>query len=111
MPIHRKILKKLHIAKQELVKYIDEIIYLLAKYQHASKISKKELGGDPHMAMMTEMFKSGHFEYLDNISLIKENVEKVELLLQKQVVDEEQRTKVHSVQRKMKRLIFGRNLL
>jgi hypothetical protein len=33
------------------------------------------------MAMMKEMFKSGHFEYLDNISVIKEDVEKVELLL------------------------------
>ena len=111
MPLHRKVLTKLNTAKQELVKNIDEIIYLLAKYQYASRISKRDLGGDPHMAMMTEMFKSGHFEYLDNISLIQENVGKVELLLQKQVVTDEQRTNVHALQKKMKRLIFRKNFL
>ncbi|MDR0369083.1 MAG: hypothetical protein LBH96_00680 [Candidatus Peribacteria bacterium] len=58
LPFHRNILKKLHSAKQELVKNIDEIIYLLAKHQYESHISKRELGGDPHMAMMKEMFKS-----------------------------------------------------
>jgi hypothetical protein len=74
IPLHRRILKKLDLAKQSLVKQIDEIIYLLTKTQFDAHISKKDLGGDPCMAMMREMFKSGHFEYLDNIALIKENV-------------------------------------
>lgn len=111
MPIHRNILKKLDTAKQELVKQIDEIIYLLAKYQYESHISKRELGGDPHMAMMKEMFKSGHFEYLDNIAIIKENVGKVELLLQKQVVEPQQREQVTTLQKKMKKLIFRKKFL
>lgn len=110
-PLHRKILKKLHLAKQELVKNIDEIIYLLAKDQYASHISKRELWGDPHMAMMKEMFKSWHFEYLDNIEIIKTNVGKVELLLQKQVVSNEQRNKVDIIQKEMKKLIFWKNIL
>jgi hypothetical protein len=111
IPLHRKILKKLEIAKQELVKQIDKIIYLLTKTQYASKISKKELGGDPCMALMREMFKSGHFEYLDNIPIIKENVGKVELLLQKQVATPQQRNQVHHLQKKMKRLILRKKIL
>jgi len=111
IPLHRKIIKKLEIAKQELVKNIDEIIYFLTKSQYESKISKKELGGDPCMALMREMFKSGHFEYLDNIAIIKENVGKVELLLQKQVATPQQRNQVHRLQKKMKRLIFRKKTL
>ena len=111
IPIHRTILKKLNRAKQELVKQIDEIIYLLTKAQYESHISKKELGGDPCMAMMKEMFKSGHFEYLDNIAIIKENVGKVELLLNKQVVTEEQRNIVHIYQKKMNRLILRKKII
>jgi hypothetical protein len=63
------------------------------------------------MAMMKEMFKSWHFEYLDNIAIIKENVGKVEILLQKQVVSPQQRDQVHTLQKKMKKLIFRKNLL
>lgn len=58
IPLHRYLLKKLHLAKRLLVKQVDEIIYLLAKAQYSSGISERELGGDPHMAMMKEMFKS-----------------------------------------------------
>jgi hypothetical protein len=106
IPLHRHLLTKLERVKQELVKQIDEIIYLLAKVQYDAHISRKEFGGDPHMAMMKEMFKSGHFEYLDNIPLIRENVEKVELLLKKQVVTAEQWDTVNGFQKKMKRLMF-----
>jgi hypothetical protein len=63
------------------------------------------------MALMKEMFKSGHFEYLDNIAIIKENVGKVELLLQKQVATPAQRDTVYRLQKKLKRLIFRKNLL
>ncbi|MDR2416394.1 MAG: hypothetical protein LBD75_07550 [Candidatus Peribacteria bacterium] len=63
------------------------------------------------MAMMKEMFKSGHFEYLDNISVIKTNVEKVELLLRKQVVSPEQWNVVATFQKKMKKLIFRKNFV
>jgi hypothetical protein len=110
--LHRKLLKKHNQTKKLLVKQIDEIIYLLARVQYVAPISKKELGGDPHMAMMKEMFKTGHFEYLDNIALIKENVGKVELLLQRQVARPDQREQVHLSQKKLKRLqilnkIFG----
>ncbi|MDR0649994.1 MAG: hypothetical protein LBG59_00885 [Candidatus Peribacteria bacterium] len=94
-----------------LVQQIDEVIYLLTKAQYESHISKKDIGGDPCMAMMKEMFKSGHFEYLDNIALIKENVGKVELLLQKQVASPEQRKNITYLQKKMKKLIFQKNLI
>ncbi|MDR2190779.1 MAG: hypothetical protein LBP53_06485 [Candidatus Peribacteria bacterium] len=106
IPLHRKLLKRLQLTKQTLVQTVDEVIYLLAKAQYESKISKKDLGGDPHMAMMKEMFKSGHFEYLNNIALIQENVKKVELLLQKQVVSPELRSHIVLLQKKMKRLLF-----
>jgi dihydroxyacid dehydratase/phosphogluconate dehydratase len=105
------LLKNLHITKQKLVQQIDEVIYLLTKTQYESHISKKDLGGDPCMAMMKEMFKSGHFEYLDNIALIKENVGKVELLLQKQVATPEKRDEITHLQKKMKKLMFRRNLV
>jgi hypothetical protein len=111
LPLHRKILRNLENAKKRLVKQIDEIIYSLAKTQYESHISRKELGGDPHMAMMKEMFKSGSFEYLNNISIIKENVGKVELLLRKQVATPEQWEEVDACQKKMKRLIFWKNFI
>jgi hypothetical protein len=111
IPLHRTLLKRLHIAKQKLVHQIDEVIYLLTKTQYDSHISKKDLGGDPCMAMMKEMFKSGHFEYLDNISLIQDNVAKVELLLQKQVVSPEKRNEITYLQKKMKKLMFRENLI
>jgi len=63
------------------------------------------------MALMREMFKSGHFEYLDNIPIIKENVGKVELLLQQQVATPQQRNQVHRLQKKMKRLILRKKIL
>ncbi|MDR3169730.1 MAG: hypothetical protein LBU27_08600 [Candidatus Peribacteria bacterium] len=96
----------MEVAKKGLVQQIDEIIYSLAKTQYAAHISKKALGGDPHLAMMKEMFKSGNFEYLQNISLIKENVGKVELLLRRPVATPEQRAAVATSQKKMKKLIF-----
>jgi hypothetical protein len=74
LPLHRKLLKKLTTTKHLLVQRIDEIIYLLTKAQYESHISKKDLGGDPCMALMKEMFQSGNFEYLDNIAIIRENI-------------------------------------
>jgi hypothetical protein len=78
--------------------------------QYDSRISERDLGGDPHMAMMKEMFKSGHFEYLDNIPLIRENVEKVELLLGKQVVVPEQWEQIYKSKKRIKKLILRSNI-
>ena len=110
IPCHRALCKKIHTAKQELVQQIDEMIYLLAKAQYESAISRQALGGDPHMAMMGEMFRSWHFEYLDNISVIRTNIEKVELLLRKQIVSYEQWDLVTKYQKKLKRLYFRKKI-
>ncbi|MDD2537590.1 MAG: hypothetical protein PHU61_03830 [Candidatus Absconditabacteria bacterium] len=113
LPLHRKILRSLKKAEQDLVQLVDKIIYLLSKAQYQSNISKRDLGGDPCMALMKEIFRSGNFNYLDNIPRIKEDVAKVELLLQTQVGTEEERAQIAKLQKKMKKLIrwkkfFGR---
>lgn len=105
LPLHRKLLNHLEQTKKGLVQQIDEIIYALAKTQYAAHISRKVLGGDPHMALMKELFKSGSFEYFNTISIIKENLGKVELLLGKPVSTPEQRAAVETYQKKMKKLI------
>ena len=102
LPLHRWILRKINKSKQDLVKEVDEVIYLLAKSQYESHISKQQLGGDPHFAMMKEMFKSGSFEYLDNVDAIKNLVGKIQQLINVQIVTDEQRTRVAKIQKKMK---------
>jgi hypothetical protein len=111
IPLHRKLLKKLRRLQETFVHQIDEIIYLLAKTQYASQISERDLGGDPHMAMMKEMFKSGHFEYLDNLAVIQANVEKVELLLQATVVSPEKWKEIHQLAGKLHRYLFRKKVI
>lgn len=105
--MHRRILRSLTKIKQSLVKEVDEVIYLLAKAQYQSKISKQVLGGDPHFAMMQEMFKSGNFEYLENIEVIRTLISKIQQLINIPVVADTQRARVGEYQKKLKR----RNIL
>ncbi len=43
LPLHRLILRSINKSKQGLVKEVDEVVYLLAKAQYESNISKQEL--------------------------------------------------------------------
>ncbi|GHW02918.1 hypothetical protein AGMMS50249_7040 [candidate division SR1 bacterium] len=106
IPLHRLILRKIQSSKADLVKEIDEVIFLLAKAQIDSKISKDQLGGDPHFAMMNEMFATEHFEYLNNIDRIKSFVTKIQVILGTTIATDDQRKRVSKIQRKMKILIF-----
>lgn len=89
LPLHRYSLRKVTEAKKKLTNSVDEVIYLLSKAQYS--LSEKEiLQYDPCFALMKTMFWSGHFEYIDNLDTIKENVKKVELLLHQRVISDEQ---------------------
>ena len=51
---------------------------------------------------MKTMFGSGHFEYVDNLDTIKENVKKVELLLKQRVISDEEWKKIDSQKSSLK---------
>jgi len=80
LPLHRIILKKVVKAKKNLIDSVDRVIFLLSKAQY-SLSEDQILKFDPCFALMKTMFGSGHFEYIDNLDTIKENVKKVESLL------------------------------
>ena len=61
---------------------------------------------DPCFALMKTMFGSGNFEYVDNIDTIKENVKKVEALLKKRVISDEERGKIDSQRNSLKFHLF-----
>lgn len=43
IPLHRCMIKNFTKLQQELVKHIDEILYLVAKYQYQFRLDKKAL--------------------------------------------------------------------
>jgi hypothetical protein len=101
LPLHRLSLKKKKKSEQDLVNSIDRVIYLLSKAQY-SLSEEEELKYDPCFALMKTMFGSGHFEYIDNLDTIKENVKKVELLLKQRVISDEEWKKIDSQKSSLK---------
>jgi hypothetical protein len=57
---------------------------------------------------MKTMFGSGHFEYVDNIDTIKENVKKVEILLKQRVISDEERKRIDKQRSRLKFHLFWR---
>ena len=95
LPLHLYSLKKVLQSKQNLTNSVDEVIYLLSKAQY-SLSETQPLKYDPCFALMKTMFWSWHFEYIDNLDTIKENVKKVEILLKQRVISDEQWDKINS---------------
>lgn len=105
LPLHRLSLKNVIKAKKNLIDSVDKVIYLLSKAQY-SLAEHQELKYDPCFALMKTMFGSGNFEYVDNIDTIKENVKKVEALLKKRVISDEERGKIDSQRNSLKFHLF-----
>ncbi len=105
LPLHRYSLRKVKEAKQTLTSLVDEVIYLLSKAQY-SLLEKETLQYDPCFALMKTMFWSGHFEYIDNLDTIKENVRKVEVLLHQKVISDDQRGKINKGKNSLKTHTF-----
>ena len=94
LPLHRLSLKKVLKAKKDLVNSVDKVIYLLSKAQY-SLSEDQTLKYDPCFALMKTMFWSGHFEYIDNLDTIKENVKKVEILLKQRVISDDEWNRIN----------------
>ena len=94
MPLHRLSLKNVLKAKKDLINSVDKVIYLLSKAQY-SLSENQTLKYDPCFALMKTMFGSGHFEYIDNLDTIKENVKKVEILLKQRVISDDERSRIN----------------
>lgn len=109
LPLHRLSLKNVLNAKKKLVDSVDKVIYLLSKAQY-SLSEEQALKYDPCFALMKTMFGSGNFEYVDNIDTIKENVKKVETLLKKRVISDEEWEKIDSQRTSLKFHLFWRKL-
>ena len=101
LPLHRLSIKNVLKSKKNLVDSVDKLIYLLSKAQY-SLSQQQTLKYDPCFALMKTMFESGHFEYIDNLDTIKENVKKVELLLKQRVISDEERKKIDSQKSSLK---------
>ena len=110
LPLHRLSLRKQKQARQNLVTSVDEVIYLLSKAQY-SLSETQPLQYDPCFALMKTMFGSWHFEYLDNLDTIKENVKKVEVLLKQRVISDEQWKKIDNQKSSVKTHTFWSKLL
>jgi hypothetical protein len=81
IPIHKK-LKKTRLKKeQEIVKDVDEMIYLLAKAQHEMNIDVRKLWWNPNIALMKSIFTKWECDYVKSTYLILDNIHKVEMLL------------------------------
>lgn len=101
LPLHRLSLRKAEQAKKDLTVSVDEIIYLLSKAQY-SLSEQQTLQYDPCFALMKTMFESWHFEYIDNLDTIKENVQKVEVLLHQRVISDEQRNNIEKQRKSLR---------
>ena len=110
LPLHRLSLKKVLKAKKDLVDSVDKVIYLLSKAQY-SLSQQQALKYDPCFALMKTMFGSGHFEYIDNLDTIKENVKKVETLLKQRVISDAEWDKIDNQKSSLKFHTFWKKLL
>ena len=105
IPLHRLSLKNVVKAKKNLIDSVDKLIYLLSKSQY-SLSEQQTLKYDPCFALMKTMFESGHFEYIDNLDTIKENVKKVEILLKERVISDKERNKIDKQKNSLKTHTF-----
>ena len=110
LPLHRLSLKNEKKAKQDLVNSVDRLIYLLSKAQYSLSESQA-LKFDPCFALMKTMFGTWHFEYIDNLDTIKENVKKVETLLKQRVISDEEWSKIDSQKSSLKFHTFWKKFL
>ena len=108
--MHRLSLKKVLKAKKDLVNSVDRLIYLLSKAQY-SLSEQQTLQYDPCFALMKTMFWTWHFEYIDNLDTIKENVKKVEILLKQRVISDEEWNKINKQRNRLKYHLFWRKYL
>lgn len=89
IPIHRNLRKKRLAKEQEIVKDVDEMIYLLAKAQHEMNIDIRKLWWNPNIALMKSIFTKGECDYVKSTFLILDNIHKVETLLWKKIISQE----------------------
>jgi len=110
LPLHRLSLKNALKTQKNLIDSVDRVIYLLSKFQYTLS-EKQNLKYDPCFALIKTMFWSWHFEYVDNLDTIKENVKKVETLLKQRVISDQERSKIYSQKSKLKFHNFWKNVL
>ena len=110
LPLHRLSLRNVLKMKKKLTDSVDRVIYLLSKAQY-SLSEEQALKYDPCFALIKTMFWSWHFEYVDNIDAIKENVKKVELLLKQRVISDAEWNKIDDQRDSLKFHLFRRRFL
>ena len=101
LPLHRLSLRNVLKAKKNLTESVDKVIYSLSKAQY-SLSEKQALQFDPCFALIKTMFWSWHFEYVDNLDTIKENVKKVETLLKQKVIPDAEWNKIDNQRNSLK---------
>lgn len=105
-PLWRWAKKKKNWLEKSLVSQIDEMIFLLAKYQYVHT-DVKRFGGSPHIALMRSIFKDGNYDYIKSSEVILENMHKVEQLLSQKVISEEREEGFLKDLKKFRRMKLG----
>jgi len=109
IPIHKR-LKKARLKKeQEIVKDVDEMIYLLAKAQHEMNIDVRKLWWNPNIALMKSIFTKWECDYVKSTYLILDNIHKVEMLLWNKIIPAEKENKLIKESQKHKALKGSEN--
>lgn len=111
VPLHKRLKKQQLRLQKSIVTQIDEMLYLLAKYQHLQHENLQSLGGNPHLALMKTIFTQGAYDYLKSSGLILENVRKVEQLLWAKVVSSQQESQLFATIKQHNRFKFWQQLL
>ena len=94
--------KYLKLTKEVIAKY-DEFFYLLAKKQYKEEIDKQSVGWNPCIAAILPVLQSKDKSYLKHRSLIKSNIQKVEILLQDQIISDNEREAIDDRYRSLNR--------
>jgi len=110
VPIHRKLKKKRLAKEQEIVKDVDEMIYLLAKAQHDMNIDIRKLWWNPNIALMKSIFTKWECDYIKSTFLILDNIHKVESLLGNKIISEEKESQLLKDSQKYNALKASENI-
>ena len=105
--IHSKLLKRENIIKQECSSQYDNIRYLLAKSQH----DKLSVINQNDIQWIKIILNAKNKDYISHHDEIKNEIEKLEGLINQKIIDENQRNKINKLRKKIKNLKNSENIL
>lgn len=101
--LDKKFFKKyFELTKKTIAKY-DEFFYLLARKQYREEIDKESFWWNPCIEAILPVLQAEDKSYLKHRTLIKSNIQKVEILLQDQIISDQDREEIEDMYRSLNR--------